>query len=566
VQERLSRVEKELGELRLRLDRLEKRLDHPAPSASPSPVEAPDGSPPPPLPIAASLPALESLPAFAGRSCLVLGGAYLLRFATERGTISAPVGAALGTLYAFGWLYAAARSATAKRVASALFHLATASLVLFPLLVEASSRLRAFPPAATIPILAAAVAAGVFLTIRRELAPALPTLFTLVLASTAVLMFLSRRPAPFALFLLLLGALSLLLAGVRGSTGLALTTALVVDASVLLLVALSTGENRPDWLATAPVGPIQIGLAAVYFGSFGLFLVGSDFTAGPVTWLQSAAAFLVGFEAALPRLGEHRTPAGLFALAVATASVVAAGIMERQGRAISSYAWAVVFGSAFAVEGLRLVFPGAPATACWALLALFAAAFADGFRRRALLPVSAALALLAAAGASVLPVGLRTFLGPAAAQGERPGGFFLLGALATVGCWALVARRPAGGFLDPLLRAIPLTLGLVAIGTLLVGGTAMLLGSPGPGALATLRSAVLLAAGLGLAGLHRATGRPELRWLLGALLVFQGAKLLFDELSLGQAGPIVAGLACYGVALLGIPRLARRPAPPLAGE
>ncbi len=556
MDESTARLEARLDELARRIETLEKRVAAEAHVVSLEGESAPDAAvvapPPPPL-----LPVLESFPAFAGRSCLVLGGAFLLRFATESGALSAPIGAALGVLYAFGVLFATDRAAAAGRTTSALFHLLSASVILFPLLGEATARLDAFPPLVTIGLLAAAVVAGIYLSIQRELRAAAPVLFGFSLVTATILMFASHHPGPFATFLLVLGATSLLLAGTRGWTGLALSTALACDGAVLLLVALSTGTNRPEWITSAPIGPIQIGLAAVYFGGFGLFLVSSDFTAGPVTWLQSAMAFFIGFEAALPRLGETRAIAGGFALGVAVLSGLAAWKMERQGRALSSFAWAAVFGAAFAVEGSRLVLPDGVAPAAWGALAVLLAGMASGPRRRPLLLGAAGTVILVAIGTDMIPASLRTFLGPVMNFGETPSLPFVFAAVALLATWALAARHPEKTLAESFLRALPLALGLLGIGTVIVHAVASSTGA-GAGGLATVRSAVLVAAAIILALTHRLTGRPELRALGTAALVAEGAKLLFDELALGKAGPIVAGLALYGLALIVAPRLARR--------
>lgn len=564
MDERLSRAESRISEVEARLAALEQQLAARAlPAQQVETPVLPAGA----APAAADLPSLEGLPSFAGRSCLFLGGAYLLRFATERGMISMPVGLAIGILYALSALVAADRAGAAGQKASAFFHVVTSALIVMPLLFEGTARLAVVPAPLAAAVLFLVSAAGALISIRRDLPAAVSILHGFVLATAAVLMFASHRPTPFAVLLLALAAGSLFLAGARGWTGLALSTALVVDLAVLTLVFLSRGGgSRVDWLAATPVAGIQMALAAVYFGSFGLFLVGSDFAAGPVTWIQSAAAFLVGFEAARPHF-EGKSWPGLFAVAVGLASAVVAWRLEKAGRPMTSFAWAAVFGTLFLLEGSRMLLATGPAAMVWGMVVLAVALAATGRRRPLLAPSAALLALASFALAGGFALGLHGFLARAETGWPR-----LLPWLAGVGILlALSAVRLARtgegeGWLESPPRLLVSAIGLAALGTSIVHFLAVPNDAAAPveGTLAVVRTATLAIAAILLAALHRRTGWPEARRLVTLVLVGLGIKLVVDELRLGQAGVVVAGLGLYGIALLVAPRLSRRPIVPPA--
>src|SRR5580765_5659375 len=56
-----------------------------------------------------------------GRSCLVLGGAFLIRAMTDSGTLPRSIGAALGLSYALLWIVLADRAAGRGRSSSGAF-------------------------------------------------------------------------------------------------------------------------------------------------------------------------------------------------------------------------------------------------------------------------------------------------------------------------------------------------------------------------------------------------------------------------------------------------------------
>jgi hypothetical protein len=79
-----------------------------------------------------------------------------------------------------------------------------------------------------------------------------------------------------------------------------------------------------------------------------------------------------------------------------------------------------------------------------------------------------------------------------------------------------------------------------------------------PGAVAAVRTALLAAAALALASAGRSRSFADAGLLAYPMLAVTGLKVLAEDLPRGRPATLIVGFACYGVALLVVPRL-RRP-------
>ena len=110
MEDRVAQLESRVATLYDRVGDLEQRLallGGRAPSASPATSDR--GTLPPIVDLERAR--LQQLPALAGRTLVVLGGAYLLRALTETHILPASAGVGLGILYGSPWLLLASRSA-----------------------------------------------------------------------------------------------------------------------------------------------------------------------------------------------------------------------------------------------------------------------------------------------------------------------------------------------------------------------------------------------------------------------------------------------------------------------
>ena len=493
------------------------------------------------------------LAALAGRTLLVLGGAYLLRFASESAWISPTLGTLAGVVYAVAWLVFADRAAAAGLRASATAHAVSTALIALPLTWESAVRFGTLSGSAAA-ILLFAVAIGAVVVGARH---ALPVLATVVVGAAsleaAVLLVALRSPSPFLLALLGLAAVSLVLSAARGWTILAIGTALVLDGAMLFVSAAAFG-GMPDWLAGTPLPLFQMAFAALYLGAVAIGLGAGDLlVAGALVWVQAVFAFAIGFEAAVARLAPAHWPGGV-AILVAAGFLFLARAAERQGREGGARAFPLIFALAFGLEAVRLLAGTTFLPWAAALAALLLALSATGERRALATALSALLVLVAAAtsglGRSVVAAFLLQPTGTAAPV-ARVAGLVLPFLLVA----ALLARERLDGGLFAVLRLVPLSLGVAGGGAVVL--SLLLRSITEPPAVAVLRSAVLCAASILLALVHRRTELPEARWAKTALPWILVLQVFAQELRLGRAGPIVVGLLLAGLALSLAPRLGR---------
>ncbi|MBP1642645.1 MAG: hypothetical protein H6Q03_1314 [Acidobacteria bacterium] len=570
LEARVARLERELAGVHRRLARLEaeppttaQEAEPPAPAAGAAGELAQDG--------------LRGLPALLGRTCLVLGGAFLFRSLTDSGTLSAGVGVALGLAYALVWLALADRASARGRALGGALHALASALIVYPLLFEASTRYALLAPWAAAAALALATAAGLAVAWRRSFhAVAWITLISALLVTTALL-FRTRAPLPFVLALLLLAAASLALAYGRGWRGQRWLVALAVDAVVLLLGLLRVlGRAPAEWLGTGPVLVAQVGLVAIYLGAFvlRLLLQGREITGFAVT--QTVLALAVGFEGAL-WIGDDAARRALAVAALAAGVLLHVGLARRSERrfghgfAVGYFASVATF---LAAEGTRVLLPAALYAPLWLLAAVALAALSlDG--RRPILQVHAALLTLAGAIASGLAVAALAALASRdlAAWPPLPPAALVVLALALAAAALLYrsATRSGASAAAVAARLATLVVALLGLGGVVARFAAGALAeAPGAdaraGTVAAVRSAVLALAAVALAAGAAGLGRAELARAAFAVLVVGGAKLVVEDLRVEGATHLVFSLALYGGALVAVPALVRRARPPAADE
>jgi len=139
MESRLQALEEKVTRLTERVEQLEQR-------ASGAPLPSLPGSwPLPGADVGAPAARMEvnRWVTFLGRSCLVLGGAFLIRAPTDGGVLSAGPGVAIGVAFAATWLVLAHRAAMAGARLSAGFHALVAALIAYSLILEATTRLGA---------------------------------------------------------------------------------------------------------------------------------------------------------------------------------------------------------------------------------------------------------------------------------------------------------------------------------------------------------------------------------------------------------------------------------------
>ena len=509
LESRVALLEGALGDVRARLAALEGRTAPlavpPAAPADTLPTFVAPASPPAALRAeAAAEGADEGAPVasaltLAGRTFLVLGGAFLLRTVTEAGRMPVSVGALLGLAYALAWIGLALRDGARGARTSAVVHGLTAALVAYPLVGEAATRMGAFsPPAAAgalAVVTAALVAAG-----RRARLPVL--VWTGVLAGTATgaaLFVATGGIAVFVSFLLALYAASLALRRGPGAEGLEWPSGVLAALLLALGAWLSTrAEGTPErWTALSPTGIAVLALALVALALLGAAHDAKTRGLAPTDVLQPAAAL-----------------------------TVAAG----------------------------LLFGGPAVAVLWGLLGIVLAARTPRDGRGWIAWLAAVLVAGAAVLSGLLRQELAAFLtGPDAAPAATgPAVFAAISALVAF----IVAA--AGAPSAPVLKAGPaLASAAIASGAVLALAVGLApFTSTAPG-LALVRTAFLCAAALAAAATARWPRLKTLALLALPILAAAGLKLLVEDLRAGSPATLFAAFVFYGATLLLVPRLLR---------
>jgi hypothetical protein len=481
--------------------------------AAPARVEAEE--PGPVLP-AATVSGLDL--ALAGRSVLVMAGAFLLRALANLDAVPDGLGVALGLAYALAILGLADRVAARGRPVGAAWFAAASLLIAYPLLAEAVLRFRildAWTGAAAAVVWFAAIT----LVAARQRAAALAWIAAIGAPIAGVaLAFATRAPAPHAWALMAIAAATFWLGPRLGQRWLVLPAALAGDLLVLAQLPVFFAGKEAPGIAAAPL---------CAFAWFLLFTVTPQGRAGEATigdHVQAVLALAIGLGGGLLMAP---VPLGAAGLAVAIAGSVAAA---RRLEGARLWFWSSLWLAA-GLAGLVALSRGAPlALACAA--AGLALALLGPRRAHALAGLHAAILLaLAALASGLLAAAWRGLAGPAP-----------LVALAAMGAATLALRR------DPVFRALLALLVFSAAGALSAAGIAL---AGGGGA--TIRTGALALAAIACA----ASRSPGARFLVYPILLAGAAKLLVEDLFAGGATVQFAGLAIYGVALIVAPRWSR---------
>ncbi|ABC82858.1 hypothetical protein [Anaeromyxobacter dehalogenans] len=559
-------IEARLQELTEAVERLERRvgaLEGHAPASRGAAARA--GAGPAGRGPAGEAAALAGALPLAGRSFLVLAGAFVLRAVTDAGRLPPWLGVALGLALALALLALADRAGRGAAAggparASAVAHGLTAALVGFPLVFEAATRFRLLDPGAAALTLAALAGPALAVSARRRL-PALAWIAALgALATALALAAASGRFAPATLVLVAVGTATLWMGYVLDWYGPRWPVAVAADLAALALAARAARGTEDAGAALLVLGI----LLAAYLGSVAVRTLILQRAVVPFEVFQAAAALAVGLGGAA--LLDARTEGGAAGFGVAAlllasgAYGVAFAFADRRDAARANFRFYAGVALLLALCGSGLLLSGAARAIAWAALGLGAALLARRLRR-ATLAVHAALAAAAAALAGGLVTGAAVALaGPA----EPPGA----AALAVLALVLATAWRCAGavGRATRAERAPQLVLvGVAAAG---LCGAAVGLAAPAlagsPAGLSAARTAALVAGVLALAALGRRPEWLEASWLTYPVLGLAALQLLVDAVPHGRPATLVPAFALFGLALLAVPRLRRRRVAPPA--
>lgn len=507
----------------------------------------------------------------AGRTFVILGGAYLLRALSDAGVLPAALGAAAGLVYAAVWLGAADRAAGRGDRLGAGFHGLTALLVALPLVWETTARLAVLPNWVGAAALLAFTTAAMAVAGRRGL-PEVAWAAVLGASVSALGLAITTHDAvPFtALAVAVLAATEVMAVRERWLELLWLP-ALAADVLVLHATILAARPGTPAEELVVPGAAAAVVLALALLG---LSVVGASartlkrhVPVGPFEILQTAAALIIGAGGVVRVLaahGVHAGPVGGLLLVLGVGATAAAfAVLRARPESRATVVFYATCGAGLVVGGVSLLLRGPLLAVVFALGGVVVTVVARGPVRRILLSYAAVLLAAAAVVSGLLGGATARLVGTPGAGWAPLGASALLTAAATVACFLfLAAHRPTPGlrWWGLLPRAAVAGLTVWEVAGLMVGALSGLVGhqwTAGPAEVATIRTlaVVLVAVGCAWAAGHR--GIREVGWLVYPLLAAGAAKLLFEDLRHGRPLTLFLSLALYGCALLVAPRLLR---------
>ena len=511
-------------------------------------------------------PWMVGLPALAGRTIMVLGGAFFLRALTETGTLPAGPGVAVGIAYALAWVGMADRAARAGRPLDATAHGLATTLIALPLVWETTTRFGLLSPTVSAFTLTGVAGAVLGVAWLRRLG-LLAWIVTLAATMTGVALLFATKSLPlFSVALSVLAVASLAASFHRKWYGLRWPAAIALDVLVVLAMYL-IGRTNYEWLRPHEVAAVQLLMTATYLGIIGVRTIVMGHPTREFGIVQSALVLVVGFEGARRVLGAEHAWAGAFApvaLGLAVACYTAAfARFERDASQRASWAWYVTLGTLLAAYSTRLLVEGHVVGLVWGTLALAGAYLGQRDDRAAVRWNTMAVALASALGSGIAGSAYLAFFGANPSQWLQVAAPVWGTAALCLAAWIL-SRWTHEVDDDPRDRTFP-ALTLLAIGAIGLGtGLVVVLGPPvsavgsdsaDAGALAVLRTAVVCASALVFASLSRVRRHPELVWAAYGALAAAACKIVVDDLPNGRAMTMFLSFIVFGGAMIVAPRL-----------
>ncbi len=509
---------------------------------------------------AEAAPTAVNLLGLAGRTFLILGGAFLIRALTEGGTLPKELGVLLGILYATAWAVAAFRS----QGAVASLYTVLSALLIYPLLFESTLRFKVMGSLQSSFWIGAFTTGLLWIAWRGDLRTAAWISLSAALGTCFALMAGTNSPLAYTALFLAIGGGILWLTYGRKWHGLRWPAALFADLAVLVLTSIAATPGGPPEayrdLSTGGAMTLALGLVVVYVGSIAARTIQKNRKVNIFEITQCTLAVVVGFGGAIRialAAGSTLIPFGIAALATGLACyAVAFAFLEKQEEAVVNFFFFTTLALVFTLLGGILVVPRAALVPTLAALGTLSLILGVRQNRWILRTHGAVYYTSMAITLGIPALAGEAFWGsaplPALEQPWVLGGFTGGLALAHIYTATQRPRTPLVWWrkLPSFALAIWAGIGLAAL-LVFVSWRAF----PEAASLAALRTAILSALILGSAFLPRWVATSETGWLVYPLLALAALKVLLQDLPSGKPLPLAAAFACLGIALVVAPRV-----------
>ena len=559
MEDRLAQLESRFAYLSNRVASLEQRLERVegrSPEAIPAPPEHYIYDPS----VGIEKIRVQHLVALAGRTLVVLGGAYLLRALTEWQLLTAPAGVGLGILYGAPWLLLASRAAARGAELDAFAHALTAALIGYPLVWEATLRFNVVSAPQSAALIGALTTGAFVLSWTRSLQGLGWVAMIGTMISAVGLAIGTGDWISYTVVATAVGIATLWLGYARDWTALRWPAAGIANTMLLIVTARSAVDGQ-----VRAALAVQMLMLAGYLGSFAIRTLFIGRPVIPFEVAQSICVLLVAFGGAISLIrgsGSNVVVVGVASLVLAAAGYIVAFSFVDRHRHRKNFFFYAQLAQLFAIVGIVLCAGSAAGSLVYSLAAVVTAALARHTGRQTLALQGALYAIAAAIGSGLMERATTALLSTTMDSSFLPLTSIL--ALTSLGVVTFVpVRNPiaAGTAFGKVLRVLSLGLlvwmaagvSIAMLFAVLPGGEHM-----GGSFLATIRTGILVIATLVLAFAARYAPAHEQVWLVYPLLFLTGVKLVVIDFPQGHSQTLFAALALYGIALSTAPRLLRR--------
>ncbi len=490
--------------------------------------------------------------AVAGRTLVILGGAYLLRALTDAQYMPAATGVAIGLAYGAPWLLLAARSGGRGAQLDAFCYGLATALIGFPLVWEATDRFQVLSPPQSATLLAMLTAGALVLAAVRGLQSLAWIVMLGSLVSAFCLAIITKAWAPYTVLAAAVGVATLWLGYTHQWILLRWPAAAVANLMLLIVTGRAVAEGTPRTALA-----LQAIMAAAYFGSFAVRTLVRRRSVIPFEVVQVVALLTLGIGGAVYALRASPSAVAVFGFVMFLGGGAVYGIVfgfTRLLRDATTLAFYATLALVLTMTGLTLAVGAAPAAVAFAILGVCGALLAAR-HQRLLMALQATIYLIAASAASGLLASATLAVGYPQDSWIRFGLVAFVALAAGAVATAMRVRKPV----EPwgVFACIPQMLLLWAmtwIGMgLAVAGAAWLAGGGAPidpVILTTIRTGVLVIAAVVTAHAGRTELAREAGWLAYPILILTGLKIVLVDFPQGRPSTLFVALAMYGVALI----------------
>lgn len=490
--------------------------------------------------------------AVAGRTLVILGGAYLLRALTDAQYMPAATGVALGLAYGAPWLLLAARSGGRGAQLDAFCYGLATALIGFPLVWEATDRFQVLSPAQSATLLAMLTAGALVLAAVRRLQSLAWIVMLGSLVSAFCLAIITKAWAPYTVLAMAVGVAALWLGYMLEWILLRWPAAAVANLMLLIVTGRAVSEGSPRTALA-----IQALMAAAYFGSFAVRTLVRRRSVIPFEVAQVVALLTLGIGGAVYALRASPSAVAVFGFVMFLGGGAVYGIVfgfTRLLRDATTLAFYATLALVLTMTGLALAVGAGPASVAFATLGACGALLAAR-HHRLLMALQATVYIVAACAASGLLAAATLAVGYPQDAWTRFGGLAFVALAAGVVATATRVRRPVepwGAFACIPQMLLLWVMTWIAMG-LAIAGLAWLVGGGAaidPAILTTIRTGVLVIAAVVTAYAGRTQLAREAGWLAYPILILTGMKIVLVDFPQGRPSTLFIALAMYGVALI----------------